>query len=130
MRMTSGTWRDVRPGEVKIDHEAHHDGTRVLRSLVPLEEHPANAAAAIRYWADVTPDRTFVADRDDGGWRRLTFGEARRQVDAIGQALLDRGLSPERPLVNLSGNSVEYALLAYAGMTVGLRVAPANPAVP
>jgi feruloyl-CoA synthase len=122
--MTGGRWRDVRLGEVKIDHEARPDGAIVLRSLVPLEEHPVNAAAAIRNWAEETPERTFVADRDGGGWRRLTFGEAWRQAVAIGQALLDRGLSPERPLAILSGNSVEHAVLTYAGMTVGVPVAP------
>jgi feruloyl-CoA synthase len=123
-RVASEPWRDVRLGEVKIDREERPDGTMVLRSLVPLEECPVNAAAAIRHWAETTPDRTFVADRDDGGWRRLTFGEARRQVDAIGQALLDRGLSPERPLAILSRNSVEHVLLTYAGMAVGVPVAP------
>jgi feruloyl-CoA synthase len=122
--MAGGRWRDVRLGEVKIDHEAGPDGTMMLRSLVPLEAHAVNAAAAIRHWAEATPDRTFVADRDGGGWRRLTFGEARRQADAIGQALLDRGLSPERPLAILSGNSIEHAVLTYAGMTVGVPVAP------
>lgn len=123
--MSGERWRDVRLGEVKIDHERRPDGSLVLRSLVPLGEYPPNAASPIRHWAGETPDRTFLAERDaDGGWRRVTFGEARRLTDAIGQALLDRGLSEARPVVILSGNSVEHGLLTYAAMSVGVPVAP------
>lgn len=123
--MSGERWRDVRLGEVKIEHENRPDGSIVLRSLVPLGEYPANAASLFRHWAAAAPDRTFLAERDaDGGWRRLTFGEAGRLVEAIGQALLDHGLSDARPLAILSGNSIEHALLTYAGMAVGVPVVP------
>ena len=43
-------------------------------------------------------------------------------------SLLQRGLSAERPLVILSGNSIEHALLIWAAMHVGIPVAPISPA--
>ena len=50
------------------------------------------------------------------------------KVRCLGQALLDRGLSAERPLAILSGNSVEHLLLALAAQHVGVPYAPVSPA--
>ena len=49
-------------------------------------------------------------------------------VRRVAQALLDRKLSAERPLVILSGNSLEHALLALAAMHAGVLYAPLAPA--
>jgi feruloyl-CoA synthase len=49
-------------------------------------------------------------------------------VRRIGQALLERGLSAERPLAILSGNDLEHALLALAAQHVGVPYAPISPA--
>ncbi len=46
----------------------------------------------------------------------------------IAQALLDRKLSHDRPIVILSGNSIEHGLLALAAMYVGVPYAPIAPA--
>ena len=40
------------------------------------------------------------------------------------QALLQRNLSPERPIAILSGNDIEHALLGLAAMHVGIPYAP------
>jgi feruloyl-CoA synthase len=47
-------------------------------------------------------------------------------ADAIGQALLDRGLSADRPLLILSGNGVDHMLLMLGAMTAGVPVAPVS----
>ena len=47
---------------------------------------------------------------------------------AIGQALLERGLSRERPLAILSDNDIEHALLALACMHVGVAYVPVSSA--
>jgi feruloyl-CoA synthase len=49
-------------------------------------------------------------------------------VRRIAQALLDRGLGPERPVAILSDNGVDHALLALGAMHVGIPVAPVSPA--
>ncbi|MFZ1213335.1 MAG: feruloyl-CoA synthase, partial [Pseudolabrys sp.] len=49
-------------------------------------------------------------------------------VRRIGAALLRRGLSAERPLVILSGNGIDHALLALGAMYVGIPYAPISPA--
>src|SRR6185436_6210542 len=63
-----------------------------------------------------------------GGWRSLTYGETYTRVRSLGQALLDRGLSRERPLAILSDNDIEHALLALACMHVGIPYAPVSSA--
>ncbi|MFN3400194.1 MAG: feruloyl-CoA synthase, partial [Ferrovibrio sp.] len=49
-------------------------------------------------------------------------------VQSLGQALLDAGLHAEKPLLILSGNEIEHALLGYAAMLVGVPHAPLSPA--
>ena len=52
-------------------------------------------------------------------------GERARRV---GQYLLQKNLSAERPLVVLSGNDIEHALLHLGAMYVGIPYAPVSPA--
>ncbi|MGA7772701.1 MAG: feruloyl-CoA synthase, partial [Pseudolabrys sp.] len=54
--------------------------------------------------------------------------ETLADVRRIGAALLRRGLSAERPLVILSGNGIDHALLALGAMYVGIPYAPISPA--
>src|SRR6185436_3283457 len=63
-----------------------------------------------------------------GGWRSLTYGETYTRVRSLGQALLERGLSRERPLAILSDNDIEHALLALACMHVGIPYVPVSSA--
>src|SRR6185312_9193822 len=80
-------------------------------------------------WAEVAPDRVFLAERDaTGEWRHLTYREALAEVRAVGEALLRRPLSVERPVAILSGNSIEHAVLGLAACLVGIPYAPVSPA--
>jgi feruloyl-CoA synthase len=47
---------------------------------------------------------------------------------AIGQALVERGLGPERPVAILSGNDLEHLSLALGAMWAGVPYAPVSPA--
>src|SRR5262249_58037997 len=85
-----------------------------------------NVARSFRRAVERAPQKLFLAERDGDGWRSLSYGEARAQVDAAAQSLLDRALSAERPLMILSGNSLEHAILMLAGFTTGIPVAPVS----
>lgn len=82
----------------------------------------------LEYWAAVAPARTFLAQHTPSGWRKLGYAETLDCVRRIGAALLQRDLSPERPLVILSGNDIEHALIGLAAMYVGIPYAPVSPA--
>ena len=104
-------------------------GGFILRSPATAPAAAARVGDWLVRWAREAPDRVFLAERDAGGsWRRLRYGDALEAVRGLGQLLLDRGLSPARPLAILSGNSIDHALLALAAMHVGVPVAPVSPA--
>ena len=113
----------------RFDYEHRADGTVLMWQPDPLEPHDRVLPAYLDYWADAAPDRTWIARRDaDGDWRRISFAEGRAQAHAIGAALLDLGLGPDRPLLILSENSLEHALLGLACACTGIPFAPVSPA--
>jgi feruloyl-CoA synthase len=96
----------------------------VLRAATPLGPYEPSLANLFRAAVDAAPDRTFLAERAAGGWRKLTYAQARATVDSLAQALIERGLDAERPVMILSGNAIDHALLMLAGYTAGIPVAP------
>ncbi|MGI8449805.1 MAG: AMP-binding protein [Streptosporangiaceae bacterium] len=103
------------------------DGSVLLRSADPLGGYPATVIHSLRAWAGRDPDHQLVAERDrDGGWRRCSYGAALAAADSIGQALLERGVGPDRPLLVLSGNSVDHLLVTLGALTAGVPVAPVS----
>ena len=115
------------PRDVLVDRRA--DGTIHLRSPHALPPYPVKLTERLEYWAATAPERVYLAQRDAaGGWRKITYGETLDAVRRIGAALLERDLSPERPIVILSGNDIEHALIGLAAMYVGIPYAPISPA--
>ncbi len=106
------------------------DGDAVyMAARDPLGPYPQRMTERLEHWAAVAPDRVFLAQRNDaGGWETVTYAAALARVRPLAQALLDRGLSADRPLAILSGNSVEHGLLGLAAMYAGVTYAPIAPA--
>jgi feruloyl-CoA synthase len=83
----------------------------------------------LEHWAAKAPERVFLAQREgSGGWRTLTYRQARERARRLAQFLLTKELSAERPLMVLSGNDIEHALLHLGAMYVGVPYAPVSPA--
>jgi feruloyl-CoA synthase len=100
-----------------------------LWSRRSLGTYPGRLTERLEYWADRTPDATFLAQRDaNGAWARVTYAQTLRRVRAVAQGLLDRRLSAERPVLILSGNGIEHGVLALAAMYSGVLYAPIAPA--
>ncbi len=121
--------RPVNMGDLKVSTEKGKDGVVYIRPLGELGDVPVSNISMLDYWAEKAPDRLFIADRlPNGEWRRVTYGEARQLSRAIAQFIIDHELSAERPVVILSGNSVNHALVALGAMTAGVPYAPIAPA--
>ena len=108
-------------------------GGFVIRARAELPPFPRCLGDSLVHWAAAAPDRALYAERErdaerDGEWRRVSYREALAAARALGQVLLDLGVSSARPLLVLSGNSIEHALLALAAMHVGAPIAPVSPA--
>ena len=108
-------------GAVQAALEVRADGIQVLRSTEPLGPYPERITDRLEQWAREVPDRTFVAKRVNGGdWRRISYAEMLQRAQAVGQALVNRGLSAERPVVILSDNDLEHLTLVMGALWVGV----------
>jgi feruloyl-CoA synthase len=112
---------------VSIDRRA--DGTIYLKPKKALGEYPERLTDRLHHWAETAPDRIFMAERDKGnGWRQITYAELLAASRHIASSLLARNLSAERPIVILSGNSIDHALVAFGALYAGIPFCPVSPA--
>ena len=116
------------PPEVIV--ERRPDGAILARSPYPVGAYPRAVTDWLDHWAAAAPERVFLAERERAGggeaWRKLTYAEARAAARSVAQGLIDRGLSVERPVAILSGNSVDHALMALGAMIAGVPYAPVS----
>ncbi len=111
----------------RIKRVKRADGSILMMSEEPLAASLPSVTAWLRKWAAVEPDHPLIAARNSGGgWDYCSYGRARAAADAIGQALLDRGLSAHRPLAVLSGNSIDHLLVVLGALRVGVPVVPVS----
>jgi feruloyl-CoA synthase len=116
-------------GCVEATLERRGDGATVLRSTEPLDAYPPRLTDHLEHWSRTAAERTFVARRDNGGdWHRVSYAQMLERAMAVGQSLLDLGLSVERPLAILSENSLEHLTLAMGALWAGVPFAPVSPA--
>ena len=127
-------WRASRVGGCLAVHvERRADGTQLLRSAEALGEHPQRVTDRLEHWARVAPDRSFVARRDPsvaggGDWIRISYAQMLERARRVGQALLERRLSAERPVAILSDNDLEHLTLALGALWAGIPFVPVSPA--
>ncbi len=104
----------------RIERTPRADGGFVLAHPDALQPHARCTGEWLEHWAAATPDAPFLSERDAaGGWRRLSYRQVREQAGRIAQALLDMHLPADQPVVVLSDNSVDHALLALACQHIG-----------
>src|ERR1700757_3123524 len=117
--------RAVNLGPADVVVERRGDGTILMRSPHPLPPYPRMLTERLAHWAKAAPERIFLAQRDAADrWRTMSYAQTFAAVRAIAAALLQRGLSAERPVAILSGNDIEHALLGLGAMHVGVPYAP------
>ena len=121
--------RPVRIGPYDTVVRHGDGGVLYMESPHPLGAYAEKITERLEHWASVAPERTYLAERDaSGGWRRVSYSQALAAVRSLAQAIIDRRLSPARPVVILSGNSIDHALLALGCMYAGVLYAPIAPA--
>ena len=119
---------NLRFAPARVEVEAREGRSQILRSPIPLAPFPRAVGEWLVHWARTSPDRVFLAERAGEAWRKVTYAGALDAVRSIGEALLARGLSADRPVAILSDNSVDHALLALGAMHAGIPAAPISPA--
>jgi feruloyl-CoA synthase len=121
--------RAISFGDPAVSIERKGDGTIYLRPKTPLGDYPARITDRLHHWAAAAPDRVFMAERDRGrSWRQISYGELLTASRHIASALLKRGLSAEKPVIILSGNAIDHALVAFGALYAGVPFCPVSPA--
>src|SRR5580704_17306140 len=116
-RYLSAPVRQVRFPPADVESSIRPDGSVVVRPKHPLGPYPDKLTERLDHWAAYAPDRVFLAERGTSGeWRRATYAQMRTSARNVAQAVLERPLSAERPIVILSGNDIEHAALGLGAM--------------
>ena len=129
-------FRPLAFGVTRVNTRLGADGVEYLAADMALDAFDARMSDRLIHWAKTTPDETFVAQRQRlpdgqlGDWRRVSYAQTLDAARRIGQALVDRGLSAERPVVILSDNGIDHALLALGCIYAGIPFSPASPPTP
>jgi feruloyl-CoA synthase len=126
---TAPQYRSVRFGSAHLNVSQDKDGNTRVAASQPLDAYSPRMTDRLLHWAAQVPERTFMARRDaSGAWRHISYAEALKRARHIGQGLLNRGLSADRPVVILSDNDLEHAMLALGCQYAGIPYAPISPA--
>ncbi|MEL6246230.1 MAG: AMP-binding protein, partial [Pseudomonadota bacterium] len=126
-------FRDIPYLPQKLAVQHREDGSVLLDNGQPLKAYPPHMLAPLVHWAAEAPERVWLAQRDPvdpskPGWVTLTYGEALEKIRALAQGFIDAGAGPDAPVMILSRNSIEHALVMYAAMWAGSPVVPVTPA--
>jgi feruloyl-CoA synthase len=105
----------------------------LLENGQPLKAWPPHMLAPLVKWAAERPGQVWLAERwpedpSQPGWREVTYAEGLAEVKRLAAAFLSEGAGPNAPLMILSKNSIDNALLMYAAMWAGSPVVPVTPA--
>jgi len=131
--MSSPQFRPLRFGVTRVTLQDGVPGTHYLKADQELQAFPDRLTDRLQHWAQHKPDQSLfarrvkLADGSLGNWRHVTYAQAWRTARNIAQGLINRGLNAERPVVILSENSLEHALLALGCMVAGVPFVPTSP---
>src|SRR6476646_8260431 len=132
MAVSASSAAPLRPisfGDPAVIVDRRDDGTIYLRPKIALGEFPRRLTDRLHYWARMESNRIFMAERAAGGlWRQISYAQLLAASRHIASGLLARGLSTEKPIVILSGNSIDHALLAFGALYAGIPFCPVSPA--
>ena len=131
--MSSPKFRPLRFGVTRVTLKDGVPGTHYLKADQELQAYPDRLTDRFQHWATNKPNQTLfarrvkLADGTLGDWRHVTYAQAWATARNIAQALINRGLNAKRPVVILSENSLEHALLALGCMVAGVPFVPTSP---
>jgi feruloyl-CoA synthase len=131
--MSGAKYRPLKFGVTRANLRDGETGVHYLSADQELGPYPERLTDRLVHWARERPDQTLFARREknadgsSGDWKHISFAEALDAARRIGQGLLDRGLSAERPVLILSENDLEHALLALGCVYAGIAYCPTSP---
>ena len=132
--MSAPKYRPMTFGVTQVVLRDGAPGVHYLRAEQPLQDFAPRMTDRLQHWAQTTPDQTFMARREKlsdgktGEWQKVSYSEAWASACHIAQGLINRELTAERPVVILSENDLEHALLSLGCLVAGVPFVPTSPA--
>jgi feruloyl-CoA synthase len=132
--MPTHQYRPLQFGVTRVTLRDGAPGVHYLRAEQALQPYALRMTDRLQHWAEQRPERTFMArraklaDGTRGDWQHLTYGQAWQRARHIAQALINRKLSADRPVLVLSENDLEHAQLALGCLIAGVPYVPVSPA--
>jgi feruloyl-CoA synthase len=132
--MSTPKFRPLKFGVTRVNMREGTSGVRYMSADQTLEDFATRMTDRLVHWATTKPDSTMLAKRVKnadgslGDWRHISYAQAWQSARAIAQALIDRGLNAERPVVIMSENDLEHALLSLGCLVAGVPFCAASPA--
>jgi len=96
----------------------------LMTSRTACDPVVSNTGVWLDKWAEEAPSRVFFAERSGEGWREMGYAEVRDAVRAIASSLAARGMDASTPIVIMSGNSIDHALLSLGAQYAGIPTVP------
>jgi feruloyl-CoA synthase len=122
------SYRSARLPEWETFVTRHADGTLVMASPAAQSIEQNGFVDFVAWWAYRRSEAPAFSERlPQGGWRTVTWDELWNQVRRVAAGLLELNLDPARPILLLSGNSIEQAILLLAAEYIGIPTAPVSP---
>jgi feruloyl-CoA synthase len=107
--------------------ERASDGSTRLRCDVAATPEYAHVPDLLFQRAQQIPDRAVIAQRDgDDRWQTISYATLEERSNRVASYLLDARCGPQTPLLILSGNSIEHAVMLLGAMKARVPVTPVS----
>lgn len=132
--MSTAKYRPLKFGVTQVEQRVGPNGVRYILASQALAPHATRMTDRLLHWAEHAPERTFMArrkklpDGSRGDWEHISYAQALARAKSIGQALVNRGLSVDRPVAILSENDLEHAMISLGCMMAGVPFCPVSAA--
>jgi feruloyl-CoA synthase len=103
------------------------DGSICLRCDIAVAPKYAHVPDLLLQRARQVPDRPVIAQRGEGDrWETISYAVLEERSNRVASYLLDARCGPHTPLMILSGNSIEHAVMLLGAMKARVPVAPVS----
>jgi len=132
--MNAVKFRELKFGVTRVKMREGENGVRYMVADQELAPYPERLVDRLVHWAHERPTQTLFArrlknaDATFGDWQHISFAQALDTAKHIAQALINKGLNADRPVVILSENDLEHAMMALGCLVAGVPYCPASPA--
>ena len=121
--------RSISFGIPSLDIENNIDGTIIIKNTIEPDDWPKNIIEKLIFWGKKKPKKTFLAQRNKSlSWDKLSYEETLSKVKSLSYYLSKQGLSKKNPVIILSGNDNNHALLALSCLYSKIPFSALSPA--